>query len=313
MTKEPATTAGREMEGMFSAEPGTPAVAEEAPAVDPGVESDSAPETPEPKAETPEPAPENPAEPAPEAARGSQTIESMQAELDRLKGQMSDYELKSQLVDIVNSDPRLNEAMRRKVAGLDAFPEAPPGTTPNTPAPAPAPSGTSIPEPQKPEGYNEVDAGIPGTSSHTWHLQHAQWKTLAALEARVAEAEKNAGTAADQKINALLAKQAQDAARQEMNMVLTQAGHGDKIADFWTWTQGLPRSSNGELLKMFLASKGLAEGAKPETKSELAKQRKNAEQAAASAAAVPGAPPSTEKKETFFPGFGGSAIERLRS
>lgn len=279
----------------------------EPPAVEPSQEVPAEPEAP---AAKPEPSGEEPpaAEPEPAAGRDASRLQS---ELDTLKERTKDYDNLQQLLNIVTSNPALNEAVRLAVAGLDptqAFAKA------AQPAKAEPVKGwqSSIPDPVKPADFDEFQSvSDPASASYRYRVAVDEKRIQDAIDKRVFDIEARR----TQEIEKATQESQRQQARAQALAVLDQAIIADGLADkadaVRAWVlNGIASATPQQVLKMFRAVHGLdAQPAAPvvpgvdKKKTELAAQRKAAEDAVAAGATIPGAPVPTED-DKFFAGHG---------
>lgn len=279
----------------------------EPPAVEPSPEPAAEPETP---AAEPEPSGEEPPAVEPEPVAGGRDASKLQSELDTLKERTKDYDNLQQLLDIVTSNPALNEAVRLAVAGLDptqAFSKA-------KEVVVEAAKGwqSSIPDPVKPAEFDEFQSvSDPSSASYKYRVALEEKRIQDTIDKRVFDFEAKQAQTAAQNTQQIQREQAKNQALAILDQAIVADGLGDKADAVRSWVMtGLAKATPQQIVKMYRAVHGLdAPPAPPvvpgvdKKKTELAQQRKAAEEAVAAGATIPGAPVPTED-DKFFAGHG---------
>ncbi len=278
------------------------------PAVELSPDPPAEPETP---VVPPEPSGEEPPAVEPEAAAVGRDASKLQSELDTLKERTKDYDNLQQLLDIVTSNPALNEAVRLAVAGLDptqAFAKA----TKVVEAEAAKGWQSSIPDPVKPADFDEFQSvSDPSSASYRYRVALEEKRIQDTIDKRVFDFENKQAQTAAQQNQQIQREQAKNQALAILDQAIVADGLGDKADAVRSWVMtGLAKESAQNVVKMYRAVHGLdAPPAPPvvpgldKKKTELAQQRKAAEDAVANGATIPGAPvPSEDDK--FFAGHG---------
>lgn len=277
------------------------------PAVELSPEPAAEPETP---AAEPEPLGEEPPAVEPEPAAGGRDASKLQSELDKLKEETKDHENLKQLLNIVTSNPALNEAVRLAVAGLDptqAFAKA-------KEVVVEAAKGwqSSIPDPVKPADFDQFQSvSDPDSSSYRYRVAVEDKRVKDAIAQGIWEFKSEQAQTTAQKDQQTLRQQARDQALTILDQAIVADGLGDKADAVRSWVMtGLAKATPQQIVKMFRAVHGLdAPPAPPvvpgldKKKTELAQQRKAAEDAVANGATIPGAPVPSEN-DKFFAGYG---------
>lgn len=279
----------------------------EPPAVELSTETPAEPETPE---ATPEPLGEETPAAEPEAAAGGRDASKLQSELDTLKERTKDYDNLQQLLNIVTSNPALNEAVRLAVAGLDptqAFAKA----TKVVEAEAAKGWQSSIPDPVKPAEFDEFQSvSDPSSASYKYRVAVEEKRIQDTIDKRVFDFEAKQAQTRTQETQQAQRQQAKAQALALLDRAIVADGLADRAEEIRSWVMtGLGQSTEQQIVKMFRAVHGLdAPPAPPvvpgldKKKTELAQQRKAAEDAVANGATVPGAP--VPEEDNFFKGHG---------
>jgi len=278
----------------------------EPPAVELSPEPAAEPDTP---AAEPEPLGEEPPAVEPEPVAGGRDASKLQSELDKLKEETKDHENLKQLLNIVTSNPALNEAVRLAVAGLDptqAFAKA-------KEVVVEAAKGwqSSIPDPVKPAEFDEFQSvSDPSSASYKYRVALEEKRIQDTIDKRVFDFEAKQAQTAAQNTQQIQREQAKNQALAILDQAIVADGLGDKADAVRSWVMtGLAKATPQQIVKMFRAVHGLdAPPAPPvvpgldKKKTELAQQRKAAEDAVANGATVPGAP--VPEEDNFFKGHG---------
>lgn len=279
---------------------------------EPAVElSPDLPAEPETPVAEPEPSGEEPPAVEPEPVAGGRDASKLQSELDTLKERTKDHENLQQLLNIVTSHPALNEAVRLAVAGLDPT-QALAKATKVVEAEASKGWQSSIPDPVKPADFDEFQSvSDPSSASYRYRVALEEKRIQDTIDKRVFDFESKQAQTAAQQSQQIQREQAKNQALAILDQAIVADGLGDKADAVRSWVMtGLAKESAQNVIKMFRAVHGLdAPPAPPvvpgvdKKKTELAQQRKAAEEAVAAGATIPGAPVPTED-DKFFAGHG---------
>lgn len=264
-----------------------------------------------------EPAGEEPPATEPVVESNGRDASALQSELDKLKEETKDHQNLKQLLDIVTSNPALNEAVRLAVAGLDptqAFSKA-------KEVVVEAAKGwqSSIPDPVKPADFDQFQSvSDPDSASYRYRAAVEEKRIQDTIDKRVFDFESKQAQTAAQQNQQTLRQQAKAQALALLDRAIVADGLADRAEEIRSWVMtGLGQSTEQQIVKMFRAVHGLdAPPAPPvvpgldKKKTELAAQRANAEAVVASAV-VPGAAVTSEPDD-FFAGEG-NALKRLYS